>query len=206
MNSDWKSLARRAFFPSVALPLLAVAAACIPARIETVHTVNAHIVIELVRAEADRTESMVHDGTKAPILLSSPAVATRSLGGSPDGIPIGRRARLEQVRTLLASGRVGEGNRGLLVSRAELTPEETAILDAENADRTAIYRVTVANNSLPEESLDTVGEIWSVSLAEKLASGEWYQTPEGDEAWTALRASSLAAAAGEVRGAWVRIP
>jgi hypothetical protein len=49
-----------------------------------------------------------------------------------------RRGRLSVINNMLSQGKVGLGNKGLLVSRGDLTRDEKAALNAENKDRETI--------------------------------------------------------------------
>ena len=49
-----------------------------------------------------------------------------------------RSARQGKVNALLGAGKVGEGNRGLLVARGQLTGTDKSVMNAENKDRKTI--------------------------------------------------------------------
>jgi hypothetical protein len=49
-----------------------------------------------------------------------------------------RGERLNEIAKMLSDHKVGEGNRGLLVARGDLTPHERTSLNAENKDRMVI--------------------------------------------------------------------
>lgn len=49
-----------------------------------------------------------------------------------------RGKRLSEISKLFSEHKVGEGNKGLLVKRGSLTPQETKVLNAENKDRRII--------------------------------------------------------------------
>lgn len=49
-----------------------------------------------------------------------------------------RASRKDKVDALLNAGKVGEGNKGFLVARGELTPADKSVMNAENKDRKTI--------------------------------------------------------------------
>ncbi len=56
-----------------------------------------------------------------------------------------RSARRGKVNALLGSNKVGEGNRGMLVARGDLTAADKSVMNAENKDRKVIIKgMTVA--------------------------------------------------------------
>jgi hypothetical protein len=73
-----------------------------------------------------------------------------------------RGKRLASTNNLLSQGKVGEGNKGLLVPRGNLTPQERAVLSAENADRQVIIRgmasaiVKINNLEMTPENINRV--------------------------------------------------
>jgi len=100
-----------------------------------------------------------------------------------------RSARLRAVRAMLTAGKVGEGNAGLLVERGSLTPAESALLKAENADRRAVIdgmaRSIVQINKMPE-SESNINEVYPKAAMEfaatrrgKAKSGWSIQLPNG---------------------------
>ncbi len=84
--------------------------------------------------------------------------------------------RLEQIDTLKLSGKVGENNVGLLEQRAQLTPVETRLMNAENADRRALYTLIGRRVGL---TLTVVGQGRAEEIRRRSAPGVWLQNREG---------------------------
>lgn len=84
--------------------------------------------------------------------------------------------RVSAVDALKLSQKAGENNLGLLVQRAALNPEETALLNAENKDRRALYAILAKRLGL---TVKVVGQGRAAELREKSAEGVWLQDPEG---------------------------
>jgi len=103
-----------------------------------------------------------------------------------------RSKRLASINNLLAQGKVGEGNKGLLVRRGSLTPQETAAFNSENADRQIIIngmaKAIVKINKLdptPENVnrvLPQAAEQYAEVRREEAQSGWEIQLPDGR--WT----------------------
>ena len=49
-----------------------------------------------------------------------------------------RGKRVQQINAMLSEGKVGEGNKGLLVKRGTLASQESSLFNAENTDRNVI--------------------------------------------------------------------
>ncbi len=87
------------------------------------------------------------------------------------------RERLPHIDTLLTSQMVGEGNRGLLVARAELSDEQKALVEAENLDRTAVYGMIARRT---DSTPDVVGRQRALQIRERAAEGVWLQDEDGN--------------------------
>ncbi|MDQ8180005.1 DUF1318 domain-containing protein [Pelagicoccus sp. SDUM812005] len=87
--------------------------------------------------------------------------------------------RVASVDALKLAGKVGENNSGLLEQRAMLKPDETKLMNAENADRRALY--TLVGQRLGLTST-VVGQGRAEELRKKSAPGVWIQAPDG--AWS----------------------
>ncbi|MCD8483230.1 MAG: YdbL family protein [Verrucomicrobia bacterium] len=85
--------------------------------------------------------------------------------------------RLPQTDALRLSGKVGENNRGLLEARTELTPEERAIVNAENADRISLYRQIARNQKRVRRGS---GRQRAIRIAQQARSGVWLQNAAGE--------------------------
>lgn len=86
------------------------------------------------------------------------------------------KGRIAQVDELKLAGKVGENNKGFLEQRASLTPEQTALLNAENNDRRALYAILAGRLGL---SVSVVGEQRATNLRERSAAGVWLQGADG---------------------------
>ena len=103
-----------------------------------------------------------------------------------------RSKRLASINNLLAQGKVGEGNKGLLVRRGNLTPPETADFSAENADRQVIVKgmakaiVKINNLDPTPENVNRVfpqaAEQFAAARREEAEPGWPIQLPNGS--WT----------------------
>ena len=87
--------------------------------------------------------------------------------------------RLPQIDALKKEGRIGENNRALLEARAELTPEQAAMVEAENKDRTAVYALIARQTGA---SPADVAKARARKIAEGSAKGVWLQGDDG--AWS----------------------
>lgn len=133
------------------------------------------------------------------IYLTSPALAQGDLSGEianeirnmPEVVEAFRRMgpRLGILNGMRSQGRVGEGNKGLLVQRGNLTGGETAIFSAENADRRIIIRgmasaIVKINKVEPTpENINSVlpqaAEQFAAVRRDKAEPGWWIQLPDG---------------------------
>jgi uncharacterized protein len=88
------------------------------------------------------------------------------------------KARIAQVDALKLAGLVGENNKGFLEQRGTLEPAQSEIMNAENADRRALYNILAGRLGL---SVSVVGEQRATNVREKSAAGVWLQGTDG--AW-----------------------
>lgn len=121
---------------------------------------------------------------RAPLLLSLFALLLAlapfaAHAQSDDEAAIKQRIleRLDQVDALKIAGKVGENNKGLLEQRAMLTPDETRLMNAENADRRALYTLVAKRLGL---TTTVVGQGRAEELRKNSANGVWLQDPDGD--------------------------
>lgn len=84
--------------------------------------------------------------------------------------------RIEAIDALKLAGKVGENNVGLLEQRAPLSREETELMNAENADRRALYTLIGKRLGLTRT---VVGQGRAEELREKSAAGVWLQDRSG---------------------------
>ena len=84
--------------------------------------------------------------------------------------------RIDEVDDLKLAGKVGENNLGLLAQRGPLSTEETALMNAENKARRALYGILARRLKL---SVKVVGQGRAEELREKSAPGVWLQDNQG---------------------------
>lgn len=84
--------------------------------------------------------------------------------------------RVAEIDALKLAGKLGENNAGLLEQRAMLKPAETQLMNAENADRRALY--TLVGQRLGLTST-VVGQGRADELRKKSAAGVWIQAANG---------------------------
>ncbi|GEM_PF-266915 len=133
------------------------------------------------------------------INITPPAFAQGDLSGEianeirnmPDVVEAFRRMgpRLGILNSMRSQGKVGEGNKGLLVQRGGLTGEEMAAFSAENADRRIIIRGMAAAivkinkiDPTPENIsrvLPQAAEQFAAVRRDKARPGWWIQLPDG---------------------------
>jgi uncharacterized protein len=86
------------------------------------------------------------------------------------------KGRIAQVDEMKLAGLVGESNKGFLEQRAALNPGQTDVLNAENADRRALYNILAGRLGL---SVTVVGEQRAANVRERSAAGVWIQGADG---------------------------
>ncbi len=82
------------------------------------------------------------------------------------------RARHPQIHDLRDQHLVGESHLGYLVARAQLSPEQQALVNAENADRAQLYNLEVAKRSVP---VDKVALGYYLARLEHVDQGTWVE-------------------------------
>ena len=88
-----------------------------------------------------------------------------------------RRDRFDQLRNLKAKGVIGENNRGYVEL---LTSDATAkdLVDAENRDRTLIYKTIETQNNLID-ALATIEKVFAQVQSDKASPGDKIQDENG---------------------------
>lgn len=86
------------------------------------------------------------------------------------------KARVPQIDALKLAGVVGENNTGFLEQRGSLTPEQTQLMNAENADRRALYNILAQRLGL---SVAVVGAQRAATVRDRSAPGVWLQREDG---------------------------
>ena len=85
--------------------------------------------------------------------------------------------RVDEIDALKLAQKVGENRSGLLEQRAMLTPTETALMNAENTDRRALYTLIAQKLGL---TTTVVGQGRADELRKRSAKGVWLQAPDGN--------------------------
>jgi|GEM_PF-1906755 len=92
-------------------------------------------------------------------------------------------ARHPQIAALLDSQLVGESHTGLLVPRGNLSTSQQSLVNAENADRTELYKLEAAKKNTP---VDTVITGYYLARLEHVNKGTWverYNKSTGSWEW-----------------------
>ena len=84
--------------------------------------------------------------------------------------------RLSQLVALEKSGSIGENNQGYLTVRGNLNTQQAALVNAENADRKAVYRIIAAKT---KTTVSHVGKARAASIRNAASQGTWIQLPSG---------------------------
>ena len=85
--------------------------------------------------------------------------------------------RVDSIDALKTKGLIGENNKGFLEQRGPLKSDQTAILNAENADRKALYAILAERLDL---TISVVGQGRAEDLRKKSAPGVWLQKSTGE--------------------------
>ena len=85
------------------------------------------------------------------------------------------RQRDPQIRALKTSGIIGEKTNGLLGLVKESAADK-ALVDAENADRKAVYAEIARSSAI---NVSDVAEVHALQRAERAATGDWLQGTDG---------------------------
>ena len=105
------------------------------------------------------------------------ALAHAPVHGQDRAIMQRMQERLPEIDRLLQESLVGEGNRGILEARAELSEEQARLVAAENQDRIAVYRA-IANRA--GQSIEEVARQRALQIRTRASPGIWLQSPEGE--------------------------
>lgn len=87
------------------------------------------------------------------------------------------KERLPAIDKLRQAGLVGENNQGYLEPRGNLSTEQGKTVEAENADRKALYEMISKQLGV---SANVVGERRAVDIAKQARAGIWLQKPNGE--------------------------
>ncbi|MBF0331708.1 MAG: DUF1318 domain-containing protein [Candidatus Omnitrophica bacterium] len=90
----------------------------------------------------------------------------------------GRKERFSSLKQLKAQGIAGENNRGYVEALGGSAADK-ALVNAENADRRAIYQTIVEQNELGSGTLATVEAVFAGVQRDKADAGEKIQSVAG---------------------------
>jgi uncharacterized protein YdbL (DUF1318 family) len=99
------------------------------------------------------------------------------------------RVRADQLKPFLAAGNVGVGNDGMLVVRdlANVALRDQAeirrLVEAENRDRSSLYREIAKANNFGDDRVDDIQKIFAQTWVEKAEKG--WPIQKGDGSWGA---------------------
>jgi len=85
--------------------------------------------------------------------------------------------RVDAIDALKLSGSVGENKNGLLEQRAMLKPDQTKLMNEENADRRSLYTIVAQKLGL---TTAVVGQGRAADIRKKSAKGVWLQADDGN--------------------------
>jgi uncharacterized protein YdbL (DUF1318 family) len=90
----------------------------------------------------------------------------------------GRKSRYSDLKALKASGAVGENNKGYVeVLNGDAGAQQ--LVQAENADREAIYKTIAQQNDLGD-ALNVIEETFAKVQRDKASAGEMIQDSDGN--------------------------
>ncbi len=96
--------------------------------------------------------------------------------GSGDEIRARMKARLPLLNKLKDAGVIGENNKGYVAVR-DNSAETKGVVEAENADRKAVYTAIAKKNGTTAE---LVGQRRALQIVETGKSGQWFQNAKGE--------------------------
>jgi uncharacterized protein YdbL (DUF1318 family) len=99
---------------------------------------------------------------------------------TPEEAKAAMKARDPQVRALWDSKTVGESHTGLLVARGTLTADQQKLVDAENADRSVVYKAEAAAQKAQEEAVALIYYQARLGYAKQ---GAWYEKRNMSGVW-----------------------
>ncbi|MFP4157971.1 MAG: YdbL family protein, partial [Opitutales bacterium] len=88
----------------------------------------------------------------------------------------GMKARQPAIEQLWAAGKIGENNQGFLEARADLSGEDSELVQAENTDRKVVYEAIARST---EATARQVGIQRAAQISKRAAQGLWLQDAEG---------------------------
>jgi len=102
--------------------------------------------------------------------------ATMAQGQNLNAIKADMKERLPKIEQLWKQGLVGENNLGYLAARGELKADQKKLMEAENADRKAVYQAIAASTGA---TVEDVGKQRARQIVKRAADGLWLESPDG---------------------------
>jgi len=119
-----------------------------------------------------RPEDIGLPGTPVPTSDNAPAGFVWVADSGSEQLIQQMAARHPQIEALLNSHVVGESHTGLLVPKAALSSSLQSLVDAENADRMALYKLEAAKKNVP---VDQVALGYYMARLEHVDKGTWVE-------------------------------
>lgn len=96
---------------------------------------------------------------------------------SAQSIKANMKKRMPDIIRLMKSGSVGENFSGYIMVRTELSAEDKALVEAENADRKLVYEAIARKE---KTTAQLVGERRAKKIFERVKPGIWFQDEQGN--------------------------
>lgn len=113
------------------------------------------------------------------------AYAQDALDPQVEAAALSRKARREQVVSLLQAGKIGENRLGLLEARDGSDPAASQLVSSENSDRMVIYQSLAAKNNT---SVEDIQKLYASRLQKDAPQGspiETFDSSTGTYKWQA---------------------
>lgn len=124
-------------------------------------------------SEAGPGAAIAHSRAPAPRLtLVAALYPVAESGDNKDQLIQRMAARHAQIAAMLDSQLVGERHTGFLAAKGSLTPEQRTLMDAENADRTELYKVEAAAKNTTQNQ---VALAYYMARLEHINKGNWVE-------------------------------
>ena len=119
-----------------------------------------------------RPEDIGLPAALGPTSDNAPAALVLVADGGNEQLIQQMAARHPQIEAMLNEHLAGESHTGLLVPKAALSSSQQSLLDAENTDRTALYRLEASKKNL---AVDQVALGYYMARLEHVDKGNWVE-------------------------------
>ena len=124
-------------------------------------------------SEAGPGAAIAYSRAPAPrLMLVAALYPVAESGDNKDRLIQRMAARHAQIAAMLDSQLVGERHTGFLAAKGSLTPEQRTLMDAENADRTELYKVEAAAKNTTQNQ---VALAYNMARLEHVNKGNWVE-------------------------------